>query len=341
MRKKYCLLLFVVLLWSCAKEEIINIKMQEPKLVLSACLSPEQEISAYLSKTFGSGEDNASSDLKNKASINVFVNNEFKGSMIFVEPDTTDKSGYYESKTRQYTLPGVIPSAGDEVRFEAESAGYERISAKTKIPGAPELISIDTVRYQTGRWNEEKIRFYVRMKDEPRETNYYRIFLNGKIKSEDEESFPHSDIGYDYGFTYSYGWSVDYEDPVFTADLPFYAVSGPRINNYGIFADNLFGGKEYTLKLSGPTMFYYGTSYNEIRNFKCLINLLAVSDAYYNYYKQSNILNFVAGSIQLTSSGDNINSYSNVENGFGLVFSYNKTFREIEIEQGLIEDREN
>lgn len=324
----------VIFFFSCVKEDVVWLKSVESKLVLNACLTPGQEITAYLGKTVGTGEKYDDLDLKNPGEISVYINEEFKGVMSYVE--------VYDSiigLERKYILPNVKPGVGEEVKFRAEVQDYKPVTASTIIPDAPELLSVDTVRFLINSWDEERMRVYITMKDNPGKHDYYRIMMDLEIEGNEEEkssyyssSYPsYYDYYYGYGYRNYYVW-LYYEDPVFTSDLSLQSVGTQTRDSYGIFTDNLFNGEEYILKFSfSSTPTYMGEAFSSDFKTSYNVKLLSLSDSYYNYYKQSGNLSFAIGNIQLVPSNEYLSPYSNVENGFGLVYAYNEMTHEIKM----------
>lgn len=333
----------VVFLWllsllfhsSCVNENVVSIAMGDPMLVLNASLSPKEDITIHLSKSFQTGGKLSDAALNEAAMVRLYLNGQFKGTLIPMDRNTSEEGA---GKIRgQYTLPGVQPSSGDEIRIEAEVAGYPTAIATTTIPEEAHLLSVDTIRYLDAK-NKEMMRLNIKMKDKKEQRNYYHAILS-KVLSRNGvrggEQFPYLNAYYGYysGFGASYGefWQVYYEDPVFSADLPTHTIGASERQEYGVFTDNLFNGKEYTLKLSfsDPKDSFRSDTLDVQVNYT--IKLLSVSESYYNYYKRSSGLSLVINQTQLTPVIDNYLSYSNVRNGFGLVFAYNETMREIEM----------
>ncbi|WP_085535462.1 DUF4249 domain-containing protein [Massilibacteroides vaginae] len=334
-------LLLLVLHLSCANEDIVRIKIGEPKLVINGILSPEQEIAIHLSKSFGSGSKLSDAELKELAIVRVYINDQFSGVMIPEDKEPEAENDIEEKGN--YRLAGVKPLARDEIRIEAEVEGYPIAVVTTRIPDSPVLLTVDTVRYLDAK-TEERMRLYVKMEDAKEQRNYYRILLSkGVTKNgmKEREQFPLSySFYYYYPYSYGYGgydddfWFINYEDPAFTADLPIQTMGAARINEYGIFSDNLFNGNEYVLKLSFTNPINSIKSDSLDLQIKYNVKLVSVSESYYHYYKRSSSLSLSVGNIQLTPLRDNYMSYSNVINGLGLVFSCNETKYEIEMPDG-------
>lgn len=337
MEKRAVILCLFLLIFhqSCVNESVLTIEMGDPMLVLNASLSPKEDITIHLSKSFQTGSKLSDAELKEPAVVRLFLNNQFKGTLIPMDRNATEEE--YGRIRGRYTLPGIRPSAGDEIRIEAEVAGYPIATVTTSIPEETHLLSVDTIRYLDAK-DKEMMRLNIKMKDKESQRNYYHAILSKEITTngvKSEEQFPYFDSYYGYysGFGASYGryWHVNYEDPVFTADLSTHSIGSSKRYEFGVFTDNLFNGKEYTLKLSfsdPEDSFRSDTADVQV---KYNIKLLSVSESYYNYYKRSRSLSLVINQTQLTPVIDNYMSYSNVRNGFGLVFSYNEAIHEIDM----------
>lgn len=323
MKRVYaCLsLLLVPLFLACEKESEVWLKSREPVLVLNAGLNPADEITAYLGKTIGTGDKFADFELQTSGTISVYVDNVFKGQMTYFEANSL-----FDGSKGKYILSGIKPLAGEEIKLFAEVQGFEPVTASVKIPSLPELLSVDTVRYLANSWEQEWIRIYMKLKDQDGTRDYYRVMIDMRDETEN---------GRDDSITY-YGGSgvwVNYEDPVFTADLPLQSVGTTTQSKYGIFTDNLFKGKEYVLKFSiAYSSYVYPPQQHPEKSLYYNVRLLSLSDSYYAYFKQNGKLSFSIGNIGLTSSIDYYSSYSNVKNGFGLVYAYNEVRRMIGVE---------
>ncbi len=327
--------MFLVLFFvhfSCVDDELIPFKKGEPRLVLNAVLSPEQDIALHLSKSFENGSKLSEAILKEPAIVRVYINNQFRGNMIPDDPEPVEEEYARERLKGRYCLAGVKPLSGDEIRLEAEAEGLPTATATIRIPDTPVLLSVDTIRYTNAK-NREMMRLYVKMEDRKEQRNYYRMLLSKKKCEngvEKEELFPsiygyYTDGYYEDPSMYKPFWEVDYEDPVFTADLPTESIGSAERNEQGIFTDNLFNGSGYVLKLSFSNITDSFKSDTIDMQITYYTKLLAISESYYLYYKRSSGLYLSIGHIQLAPARADYMTYSNVENGFGLVASYNET----------------
>ncbi|MDR1919891.1 MAG: DUF4249 domain-containing protein [Tannerellaceae bacterium] len=183
----------------------------------------------------------------------------------------------------------AIARAGDSVSIAVRKAGYPEVSAEVVVPALTPLLSIDTLRFKEAG-SGPLLRCLIRFKDlEAGRKNYYRLIV------EPEVYFQYSqDAALSEGFK-------DVNDEI---------LGTAKDNLYGIFTDELFDGKEYTLNIS----FSPRLSLEEVRySFK----LVSLSPSAYFYYK----------SLLFHNSGDDYFTepsaiYTNVANGLGIVGAY-------------------
>ena len=148
-----CLLLFV----SCTRDVVLVLPPVSPRLVLNASVSPDTDVTAFLSKSWFV-LDTVTDDGVEDGSIQVFINDRLQGRM---QPVSDSRF------TGRYVLPGCRVRAGDRLRLEAEAGGFDLVGGETVIPDPVEVLSVDTVRYRpvadeltlTGRvaFNPEKV----------------------------------------------------------------------------------------------------------------------------------------------------------------------------------------
>lgn len=322
----------LVLHGSCVKFENVRIKTDDPKLVLNAGLCPHQDIALHLSRSIGIGDTLQHMELKETATVHVYINELYKGTMLPVEPEEPAKEEPAKRLKGVYVLPGVKPVAGDKVRFEANVDGYETATAYVGIPEDPLLLSVDTVRYLKDRNELEQMRLYIKMQDRLNVRDYYRVILNRESIINGETysfSYPLNASYYTNYYQYGYNpqssfWMINYDDPAFMSDFSYHSPGMARDNYNGLFSDNLFRGKEYVLKLSFSEPINSFSSDTIDIEVKYHVKLFSVSENYYNYYKQNSQFFLSIAEIWLSPNSHYTTSYSNVKNGFGLVYAYHE-----------------
>ena len=105
-----CLLLFV----SCTRDVVLVLPPVSPRLVLNASVSPDTDVTAFLSKSWFV-LDTVTDDGVEDGSIQVFINDRLQGRM---QPVSDSRF------TGRYVLPGCRVRAGDRLRLEAEAGGF-------------------------------------------------------------------------------------------------------------------------------------------------------------------------------------------------------------------------
>jgi len=323
----FCLL--SAILTSCLeKETILDMPKAPPRLVLNSVISANAEIRVHLSMA-GSGMTSYKDfALKKDATIRVYINNVPKGIMIRDDnpADSVLVPGYYR-------LPDVLPLASDKVRFEVDYEGVPSVSAETTIPKPVEILSIDTVRYtiKNNWYTERRLRVYANIKDDPTEENYYVIVMKNKYKDEEYtiQSIYNGLHYYSYAFyngspTGFEAW-IYYDDPAFSVNSGSGVVgSQPLIGNF--FTDKLFNGKEYLLKFSFSPYYYpyreepLDLSLGEDVDYQ--ISIISISRSYYDFVNKFADFYLTVGGIDF--SRQYLSSYTNVENGFGIVSANNE-----------------
>ena len=317
----FCLL--SAMLTSCLEREVevtFGIPKASPRLVLNSVISANAEIRAHISLT-GSGMTSYDEfALRKDATVRVYINDVPKGIMIRDDDpmDSVSIPGYYR-------LPEVLPVASDKVRLEVDYEGVPSVSAETTIPKLVEISSIDTVRYtiKTGWYNDRRLRVYANIKDDPTGDNYYIVVMKSIYKGMEYTIWSSYSNGYYFlygpdGSTSNFSSFIYYDDPAFSANPGFGANNSQGFAN-NIFTDKLFNGKEYLLKFSfSPYYYYYEEDEREMpAEVDYQVSIISLSRSYYDFINKFTDFGITIGGIHF--SRPYLSSYTNVENGFGIV----------------------
>lgn len=336
--KKLLFLPFVSLLFclACTRDIVLKLDGPSSMLVLNASITPGQEVGAFLSKSWfllDSVPEYALPD--EEVEIRVYVNDLFRGVMRHSDnpADTVEYKG-------QYKLPDCLVKAGDRVRLEAEASGFTSVSGETLIPALTEIVAVDTSSILTSDYYSTRLRTYVTLKDNPSERNYYRLVVERVVEYhkddlvEWESSFcdswgePSSVSGDSFMESSSFSsFLLAYEDPVFQPGVP---ALEDYDGNYcrGVFTDDMFNGKEYTVTTSFfPDFSYQTDSISAIVHYD--LHLMSISEAYYNYLKMIRSFSISLGDAYLDGLLEPTATYSNVTDGFGVVTGYQISTRRI------------
>ena len=200
-----CLLLFA----SCTRDVVLVLPPVSPRLVLNASVSPDTDVTAFLSKSWFV-LDTVTDDGVEDGSIQVFINDRLQGCM---QPVSDSRF------TGRYVLPGCRVRAGDRLRLEAEAGGFDPGGGETVIPDPVEVLSVDTVRFTRfgyGGYEYPSIRLYVRFRDKPDKRNYYRLIIEKQTEFQKGDSVITCSSMYRSELNYTDWLGVVYEDPLFS-----------------------------------------------------------------------------------------------------------------------------
>lgn len=334
------LLSLTVIYTSCIRDVVLKLDPIPPLLVLNASITPDREVTAFLSKSWFLLDSVPEYELPDKGvRINVYVNDTFCGIM-----QRSDNPGTDTEYKGQYKLPGYYVKAGDKIKLEAEVPDFNPVEAQTVIPQKTEIASLDTTLFL----NTDHLQMYLTLQDNPSERNYYRLVVERLLECHkgdsvmwvsrfnDDDWIRHSISGdsIDLERFYFNNLSLTYDDPVFQPDIPSLDYNGAHYR--GIFSDDLFNGKEYTVTFSlTPNNSFVTDTLSVTVHYD--IHFLSISEDYYNYLK-------VLRNFSIMSLGDaNLNgmleptaTYSNVTDGFGVVTGYQKSTRRITMPVGSV-----
>lgn len=306
-----CLCLFV----GCTRDVTLELPPVPSRLVLNSSVSPEEDVTAFLSKSWFV-LDTVTDDGVPNGTVRVYVNESLRGTMRLVEDSL---------RMGRYVLPGCRIASGDRLRLEAEALGFDPVKGETVVPDPPEVLSIDTVRffkYGYQGYEYPSLRVYVRFQDDPEKRNYYRLIVESVKEYKMGDSLivhrsMHADI------PYLSSLNLVYEDPVFRT-----SVTNPVIEQLngltcrGTFTDDMFDGEEYTVRSSFYPVdnSYQGDSISVTVHYD--VSLMAISEAYFRYLTVIRNFSISLGDAYLDGLVEPSATYTNVEGGFGIVAGY-------------------
>ena len=295
-----CLLLFV----SCTRDVVLVLPPVSPRLVLNASVSPDTDVTAFLSKSWFV-LDTVTDDGVEDGSIQVFINDRLQGRM---QPVSDSRF------TGRYVLPGCRVRAGDRLRLDL-------VGGETVIPDPVEVLSVDTVRFTRfgyGGYEYPSIRLYVRFRDKPDKRNYYRLIIEKQTEFQKGDSVITCSSMYRSELNYTDWLGVVYEDPVFRSTVTVIEqLDGTTCR--GTFTDDMFDGKDYTVRSSfwPVDSSFKGDSVTTTVHYD--IRLMAISEEYYRYLVVIRNFSISLGDAYLDGLVEPTATYTNVEGGFGIV----------------------
>ena len=323
-------LLVVVFFASCEKNIEFSGETVEPKLVINSFVTPDSVLTANITESRFFLDDN---EYRQKyttvenAEVLVYVNDVYKEKMAHVS------NGNYKA--------GFAPNIGETIRLEVSTPELKTAWCETKIENAVQIISIDTtvkilattpilngLYTSEGSGNTDTIgysssleyNFSLHFKDQESGQNYYRllvkrVLLFNEIPTE-SNYFEFTDI--------VSGENKDSETGISNEN------SYP--NTYHVFSDELFNGKEYSLKFKTSSMhfkYFPDAPYkNEPTEEKVMVELQSISKSYYLYLKTR----AASASVDGDYFTEPIQIHSNVHNGIGIIGSHSSSgVREIKL----------
>lgn len=334
------LCLLIVIQTSCVKELDLEHLRPDPKLVLNCIALAGDTLKASVSRTWFFTEEKPNVVIK-EAQVNLFVNDILREQMQWIE----ENNGGYN--TQSYYKSSYIPSPGDRVKVEAAVVGYNKVRAESVVPdlaGALTDVWIDNKNDTIGSVINYATTYCIKIRDDGTQDNYYLLRLDigspvkdwetgeGKYVSKYEWYPAVTDFSSDPLF----GSSLTILDKVFGNDW----LSGYRGR---VFSDELISGKEYTIKLKGPSGStgytppfespgHNGESDNNpgtdnpdeeqpIPPSLFRVQLYALSRPYYLYLKALTSQSDDSFSNVLIEAGlsEPIRVYSNIEGGLGIL----------------------
>lgn len=318
MRKLFIILsLTTILFSSCDLEKVVDIGGVPitPHVVLNGLLYANSDTSYfYMSKsrpiynrdTLNSGmNDKWGYDIINDAEFNLSLN----GNTSYLK--------YSDSDTAYILLARL--KEGDKVNLKSYYKGKE-LEAMAILPPAPQVVSVDTAsfnRIEYGRLVNYTM-FKLTIKDIPARDNYYRLLVNNRF------FYLKGDTIREH-FTYSSYYS---NDPVLTDGYkgsPINSNTGLAssvYNNFSVFRNATFAGKEYTLSFYVENSAYYWYFPEDSVTMKrhLTVRLQSISEDLYKYYSS------LQRSQQVSSDkvSEPIVVHTNIHGGLGILGACNE-----------------
>ena len=284
MKSAYSLFFILFLLTSCTKEIVIDLPDHEGKLVINSLFSPDTLLCVHVSRS--------------RVITDTFFIQETAPVVVLKYAEKADTfqstgNGYYVSQT-------LIPKVETNYSIEVFSMEHGIATASDKIP---EETPFEVINYvQEAGIDGEGYNFSsitIRFNDSPVEKNYYELMLKKEFAISKKKS------------TKLWSWSNDavIKNEGFIND----------VSDNLFFSDELINGKSHTLAFN----FYHSLDESNIAS-HFFIHFRSVSVNYF-LYKKKLMLHFEnqIGDIW-DGTGNPVNLYSNVENGYGIFAGYSE-----------------
>ena len=325
----------IFFLASCEKEIEFNGEITEPMVVVNSFITPDSIITAQVSESMFFLSNGTEYKNIDNAIISVLVNGVLKETMNPLQ------NGIYKGTYK--------PTVGDIIKLVVKVPTKNEVSCEAKIDAAPEIIlPIETTTvttdtrvdygyfYYSGSPSvgdtlsiitSKKINYNLKFKDNGDVKNFYRLVVLTKdifLVTNSITNTSKDSVLYNYNFSFDdiVSGNNSNNDPL--------AFSGSSYNQYNVFSDELFNGKEYPLTFStNVDVYHYMPNYKKgvrIPSRKEVnIFLQSISRDYYLYLKS-----------RQASGGDSffaepIQIHNNVVGGIGIFGSYTSNMIKIDL----------
>lgn len=339
--KKYILLIITACsIISCEKTLQFDDEGLANQLVLNSIISTNKDFTASLTKSRSILENSFSGGgLMADGSLDIYLNGELIKNV--------------NSPTGYFTLPEIQPKAGDSYKIVINSNG-KQLEAETVIPQKAEVISVDTTTFKD-QWNNKFTVYKTEIKDLEGD-DYYRILMTQERLVLNKNADGKGAQKYYY---YTYENSIQSGDPVFNSVYNNFGGdafnTGPN-NDYNIFPDDYFKGKNYIIKFRGNVNgygYYYdpydpglgGYGDSETIYERNVVHVQHLSNELYTYLKYLKLYNHYHDN----PFAEPVPVYSNIKNGIGIFaglnddarFTFEKVFRPFSMDTITVEDGNN
>lgn len=293
--KNYLSILFALLVFltGCEKELPFTAEVQKSKLALNSLFTSDSVWAVHVSRSL-SVLDSGDLDDVYDATVNI-----------------TDEAGNpVASLLHQgdglYVADSSMPLPGVKYRVTAEAPGFEVVSAIDRIPGAVQIISIDTTTIFGPQW-EDELETEITFADPAGFDNFYMVEAELRITFENPQ----------FTETHINPLAITCTDPNIETEGGF-----DNTYRYLLMRDPNFDGQTYSLKFKTESFKSVEGISASIR-----INLVSSSEAFFNYRRS-----YLA---YIDSNGNPfaqpVQVYSNVDGGFGIFAGAVREVWEIEL----------
>nr|WKN35848.1 DUF4249 domain-containing protein [Tunicatimonas sp. TK19036] len=327
--KKSLLLLLALVSFFMACETVVEVELPEqvPKLVPYAIVEADCTFIVRLSQ---------SQSILSQQDVQFVPDAEI---LLYQDENEVDRlEPYGEDPELGIYQTSFRPSSGHTYTLKINKAGFSPVEAQTYLePAVPiQTLRYDTVQYTYGYQDEsgnysEKTgtrldEVWLTFKDRPEEDNYYEISV---LQYEDRFVSEQQENG-EYIITDTIATllpqQITSEDPAVKDDSFF--EDDDDWGDYSLFfTDELFAGKEYTIKFSMFLPSYY-TRYNE-QSPEYFIVLRNLNRDYYLYRKSYELQN----ETEDNPFAEPVPVFNNIEGGYGIFAGFSSDTETILLEE--------
>jgi hypothetical protein len=289
-----CLIVIILSLNNCETVVDVNIKPEPPRLTLNCAFTSDSIWQASLTLSHNILDETPFPVVKN-AKIIVFREDSPYDTLVY-DQDNGIYSSASDKKPEQNQLYKIKVQVDDH-----------EIAAQSILPNAVPLTKVE-VKHEAGAPNDgffsenDSYTIEVTFQDNPFSADYYELILFQRRT----------------GYTQTRDTIILYNAiDTYTNDEAFKSA----IDQSLIINDNLFNGKEVTIKVKGRFLHYPITG----RDVKAFLHFRVLSPELYHYR--------ITSIVQETNSGDPfsqpVHVYTNIENGYGIFGGFQEKVYEL------------
>lgn len=312
---------FLLLFEGCDREVSLDIPQSDTTLVANSIFTSDSILHLHLSKSDG-GEP------VQDATIELFQNKSLIG--VF---------GHIDSSLYKYDDLSLEQGLAYSIIIQVP--GYKELTARDTIPNVIPILDVnynDSVGVVSSSFSSNRYlysSFEITFADPPGEKNYYEIFILREADTSSLVLWDSTDT--DLVFNGISFWEIEKQSlheqnmTLFSFDqsIATEGFSVPErifpVQDILFFSDELFNGSEKTIRVNCWP--YYTELYRSSSFFvperKFTVYLRSVSKQYYSFRKTQKIYNELIRQEDIwRGTGDYLQVYSNIENGYGLFAAY-------------------
>lgn len=311
-------LIFVALL-SCTKTLDFDDEGLANQVVVNGIISPDAAFTVYLTQS-------------GSILIDRPTNPPLEGSMDLYEDGTMIRQ--FPSQLAKFSATDLQLKAGKNYRIVVVS-NDRQISAETTIPYPTEVMSVDTSSFRNKN-GLTTTKYKIKIKD-PLGDDYYRIVVTNETLKQVNDAVDSKTKKYYLNKSQN---RITSDDPVFKSVYNNFGdadiTPGPE-NDYFIFPDTYFQGKEYTIQFQISTYSIAPNSYGgyadpgnlvlpgkeKLIYDRHVVHMQRLSKELYDFLKYLKLYNYYHDN----PFSEPISVYSNVNHGVGIFAGFNDDAR--------------
>ncbi|MBE9467641.1 MAG: DUF4249 domain-containing protein [Bacteroidetes bacterium] len=294
MQKKKIFILLIFILISCTKEISIDLPKKEPKLIVNSFFIP---FTTPNPKSFNV-KVNQSSPLLDTTTMKAITD----ATVIISSGNQIDTMKYNDSSDYYDFSDFTFPETGKNYELKIIKSGFKTVTSNDLVPNRVEMTSYEINPIAgTNDCGDIYSEITINFCDPANEKNFYEMEISDEISY---QIFSNDNIITSESY-YPSLLSFDAENP-----------------EYLLFNDSYINGEKHQLRI-----FYYPPQYIDpdgryIDNQVVFLHFRSVSENYYKY--KTSLLQHLyrqQGDI-LYGTGEPVNVFSNIENGYGIFAGY-------------------